>query len=80
MRCENLPAGGHDKVIWKRSGDRSRDKASRQRNSETWWRRTTAILLGVSFGSYRRRRRDVLMERRGYVPLRRPGDLQLRRR
>ena len=62
MRCENLPAGGHDKVIWKRSGDRSRDKASRQRNSETWWRRTTATLLGVSFGSYRRRRRDVLMD------------------
>ena len=80
MRCENLPAGGHGKVIWKRSGDRSRDKASRQRNSETWWRRTTATLLGVSFGSYRRRHRDVLMGRCGYVPLRRPGDVPLRRR
>ena len=62
MRRENLPAGGHDKVIWKRSRDHSRDKALRQRNSETWWRRTTATLLGVSFGSYRRRRRDVLMD------------------
>ena len=47
--------GGHDKVISKRSRDRSRDKALWQRNSETWWRRTTATLLGVSFGSYRRR-------------------------
>ena len=62
MRRENLPAEGDDKVIWKRSGDRSRDKASRQRNSETWWRCTAATLLGVSFGSYRRRRRDILME------------------
>ena len=77
MRRENLPAGGHDKVIWKRSRDRSRDKASRQRNSETWLRRTTATLLGVSFGSYRRRRRDVLMGRHGYVPLRRLGDVPL---
>ena len=80
MRRENLPAGGHDKVIWKRSRDRSRDKASRQRNSETWLRRTTATLLGVSFGSYRRHHRDVLMGRRGYVPLRRFGDVPLRRR
>ena len=60
MRYESLPDGGNEKVMWKRSRDRSRDKASRQRNSETWWRRTTATLLGVSFGSYRRRRRDVL--------------------
>ena len=35
----------------------------------TWQRRTTATLLGVSFVSYRRRRRDVLMGRGGYVPL-----------
>ena len=42
-------------------------------------RRTTARLLGVSFGSYRRRQRDVLMGRRGYVPLRRLGDVPLRR-
>ena len=77
MRRENLPAGGHDKVIWKRSRDRSRDKASRQRNSETWLRRTTVTLLGVSFGSYRRRCRDVLMGRRGYIPLRRLGDIPL---
>ena len=37
-------------------------------------------LLGVSFGSYRRRRIDVPMGRRGYVPLRRLGDAPLRRR
>ena len=79
MRRENLPCGGHDKVTRKRSRDRSRDKASRQRNSETWWGSTTATLLGASFGSYRRRRRDVLMGRRGYVTLRRLGDLSLRR-
>ena len=54
--------------------------ASRQRNSETWWRGTTATLLDVSFRSYRRRRRDVLMGRHGYVPLRRLGDVPLRRR
>ena len=78
MRRENLPAGGHDKVIWKHSRDRSTDKASRQRNSETWLRRTTATLLGVSFGSYRRRQRDVLMGCRGYVPLRRRWVFHLR--
>ena len=53
---------------------------SRQRNSETWWRRTTATLLGVSFGTYRRRRRDILMGCRGYLPLRRLGDVPIRRR
>ena len=66
MRRENLLDEGHVKVIWKCSRDCSRDKASRQRNSETWWRRTTATLLGVSFGSYSRGRRDVLMGRREY--------------
>ena len=80
MRRESLPDGGHVKVIWKCSRDSSRDKASRQQNSETWWRRTTATLLGVSFGSYRSCRRDVLMGRRRYVPLRRLGDIPLRRR
>ena len=53
-------------------------KVLRQCNSETWWGRTTATLLGVSFGTYRRRRRDVLMERRGYVRLRSLGDVPLR--
>ena len=53
-------------------------RPSQQRISESWWRRTTAILLGVSFGTYRRRRRDVAMGRRGYVPLRRIGDVPLR--
>ena len=79
MGRKNLPGGGHDRVIWKRSRDRSRDKASRQRNSETWLRRTTVTLLGVSFESYRRCRRTVLVGRRGYVPLRRLGDVPLRR-
>ena len=36
-------------------------------------------LLGVSFGSYRRCRRDVLMGHRGYIPLRHLGDIPLRR-
>ena len=63
MRHGNLPDGGHDKIIWKRSRDRCRDKASRQRNFETLWRRTTATLLGVSFGSSRRRRINVLNKR-----------------
>ena len=82
MRLENLPDGGHVKVISsrERSRDCTRDKASRQRDPKTWWRRTTATLLGVSFGSYRRRRRDVLMRRHGYVPLRCLSDVALRLR
>ena len=80
MRLENLPDGGHVKVIWsrERSRDCTGDKASRQRDSKTWWRRTTATLLGVSFGTYMRRRRDVLMGRRGYVSLRRLWVFHLR--
>ena len=77
MRCENLLAEGHDKVTWKRSRYHSRDKASRQGNTEMWWWRTAATLLGVSFGSYRRHCRDVQMRRRGYVQLRRLGDVPL---
>ena len=77
MRRENLL---YDKVIWKRSRDRCRDKASRQRNSETRWRRTTATLLGVSFETYLRRRGDVLMGRRHYVPMGRHHDIPIRRR
>ena len=80
MRPKILADGGHDKVIWKRSKDSTRDKASPQRNSKTWWRRTTTTLLSVSLGSYRRRRRDVLMGRRGYVLMRRLGTVRLRRR
>ena len=49
-----------------------------QHNSETWWRRTIATLLRVSFGTYRRCRRDLLMRYRGYVPMRRLGDVPLR--
>ena len=37
------------------------------------------MLLVVSFGIYRRCRRDVLMGRREYVPLRRLGYVPLRR-
>ena len=82
MRLVNLPDGVHVKVIWSRarSRDWTRDKASRQRDSKMWWRRTTATLLGVSFGGYRRLRRDVLMGRGGYLPLRRLGDLLTERR
>ena len=80
MRLENLPDGGHDKVILsrERGRDSTIDKVLRQSNYETWWRRTTAMLLAVSFGSYRRRPRDVLIRRSGYVPLRRLGDVPLR--
>ena len=53
MRRENLPDGGQ--VFWKLSRDRIRDKALQQRNSEMWWKRTPVTLLGVSFGSYKRR-------------------------
>ena len=70
MRRENPPDGGHDIVIWKRSRECSRSKASRHSNFKTWWRLTTATIMGVSFGSYSRRRRDVLMRRRVYVPFR----------
>ena len=42
-----------------------------------WWRCTTATILGVSFGTYRRRGTDVLMGRRENVPLRRLGDVPL---
>ena len=38
------------------------------------------MTLSVSFETYRRRRRDVLMERQRYVPLRRLGDVPLRHR
>ena len=38
------------------------------------------MFLGVLFGTYKRRRRDVLMGRRGYVPLRGLGSVPLRRR
>ena len=53
-------------------------KFVRQRNYETWWRRTTATLLDASFG-VTGDVVDVLIERSGYVPLRCLGDLPLRR-
>ena len=75
MRCENISDEVHHKVTWKCGRDCSRDQVSRQCNSETWWRRSIATLLGILFGSYSRRSRDVLMWRRGYVPLRHLGDV-----
>ena len=45
-----------------------------------WWKSTTATLLGVSFVTYRRRRRDILMGRRVYVIMRRLGETFSRRR
>ena len=53
---------------------------SGKRNSETCGKRTITTLLDVLFGTYRRRRRDVLMGRRGYVPLRRLGNVLVKRR
>ena len=44
-----------------------------------WSRCTTTTLLGVSFGRYRRPRRELLMGRHRYVPLRRLGGVRLRR-
>ena len=67
MRPEKLPDVDYDKVIWKCISGGTRDKASPQSNSEMWWRHTTATLFGVSFGSYKRRRREVIMRRCGYV-------------
>ena len=77
MRGGNLPDRGHDKVTW----IRSRDLLTRRRDNVTprcGGQRTTATLLDVSFGTYRRRCRDVLMGRCGLLPLRRLGDLPLR--
>ena len=59
---------------------RPTNNASRQRTSKTWWRRTTMTLLGVSFRTYRRRHRDVLVGHREYVPLRGLGDVPTWRR
>ena len=70
MRPRNLLDGGCDKVI----------SMCSKRNSETWWRHTTTTFLGVLFGTYKRRRRDVLMGGGGYVPLRCLGNVPLRRR
>ena len=54
MRRRNLPDGGNLKMY-----QITTNKASWQRNSDTWWRLTTATLLSILFGSCRRRRRDV---------------------
>ena len=57
---------------------RPTNKASRKRNSEKWWSRTTTISLGVSFETCLRRREDVLMRRYYYVLLRRRHDVSIR--
>ena len=62
MKPRNLPDGGHDKVIvWQRPTN----KTSQKRDSKTRWRRTTTTFFGAIFGTYRTRRRDVLMGCRG---------------
>ena len=70
MRRENLPDWAHDKVTWKRS----RGFLTRHRNNIPLRR----SLLSASFGTYRRRSRDVLMGSQGYVPLRRCWVFHLR--
>ena len=62
MRREILSDWTYDKVTSKRSKDLI-NKVSQQGNAETWWRRTTATLLSVSFGAYNSRCRDVLIGR-----------------
>ena len=59
---------------------RPTNEVSGQRNWKTLCRRTTGISLPVLFRTNRRRRRDILMEYRGYVPLRYLGVVPLRHR
>ena len=64
MRRENQPDAGNDKVTWKRS----RDLLTRRRNNVTLSRGgdvSQDVIFLFSFGTYRRRRRDVLMGRQG---------------
>ena len=77
MRREKQPAGSHDKVTWRHSRNllTRRRKNFPQRSGGDYYR----TLFGISFGTYGRLRRDVLMGRRGYVPLRHLGEAPLRR-
>ena len=75
MRRGTLPYGGHDKVILKRSRDlstRHRDNVTPRHCGDLSQRCYWEFHLGL--------RRVTLMERRGYVLLRRLGDAALRSR
>ena len=73
MRCGHLPDWAHDKVTWK-CRDRHNNVTPRHGGDV----RTTATLLCVSFGTYRRRHRELVIGRRGYVPLSRHWLFHLR--
>ena len=78
MKLENLPDEGHEKLIWKCSRDRSRERrhnnvTPRHGGDVPQWRYRV-------FQTYLRHRGDVLMWRRHYVPLRRRHDIPIRRR
>ena len=77
MRHGNLSDGGHDKVTWKPSRDLLTSCCS-NRTQETQWRCTTVMLWCVSFKSYRRCYRGILMDRHDFEPLRCLGDIPLR--
>ena len=74
MRRGNLPDWVHDKATWKHR-DR-RNNVTPTCGGDVPQQR----YLGVSFGIYRKRCRDVVMGRRGYVPPRRLGDAPMRGR
>ena len=93
MRRGNLPDGGHDKVIWKRSRDlltRRFDNVTPRRGEDVpqrcYWGFHLGLTgdveetsFGVSFETYFRRRGDVLMGLHCYVFLRRCQDVPIRR-
>ena len=51
---------------------------SQKRKFKAWWRWIIGTLLAVSFEIYKTRRRDILMGRHEYIPLRCLGDVPLR--
>ena len=64
MRRENQPDGGNDKVTWKRSRDlltRRQNNVSLSRGGDV----SQGVIFLLSFETYRRLRRDVLMGRQG---------------
>ena len=73
MRRENLPDWVHDKINWKRR-DLCNNVTLTPGGDVPEQR-----YLGASFETYRRRCRDVVMGRSGYVPLRHFGDIPQRR-
>ena len=78
MRRRNLPDGGYGKVISMCSRDlptRRREKVTQRRGGDV----PQQLFWMFYLGGYRRRRRDVLMGRRGYVSLKRLGNVPLGR-